>query len=163
MNFHVTMKRANKSRKSSSTVPHGWTMEYDANERPVYRCYHIQRGIDGMLRRCTFRCRKYQIKNGHSHRYYICAVNDPGFPKELCEREDIRTIDDMNSQILDALALVAGRLDISASKAMNSFICQIMRIALSLRKKCNDELIIQNVKIFDEKIISERIKYTVSG
>jgi len=105
-----------KTRYRRSRATPGWEPVFVAGVRR-YKWMTSQRTLEREMRRCIFTCRKQCVPKQHDHSFTLPRDQDPGFPKISAETEAIKCMDGLNRKLLEHLARVSGRLDISARKA----------------------------------------------
>ena len=124
------MSRAFTPRRSKNEVPCGWThvpAPSPKDRHTYYRCPEIGSAItiDGSLewRRCTYVCRKNQIRDHpsrkHPHNYSRPRDRDPGFPAAFEAKQEEKQKDDLRQAVIDHNGVLALKLGLTLSQASN--------------------------------------------
>ena len=136
MNRKVSRPRNGKSK---IVIPKNFLPDRDSSNRACWCCTHVGKCLDG-YRRCTFKCRRYQFADRknikHQHQYTLSRENDPGFPRNFEDINNVGNFTEITDNILHHLGTLAGELDISickcASNSMLSFIQKILKIGVTI-------------------------------
>ena len=155
-------------RKSSTAVPIGWTHvppPKPGDRHSWYRCPEIGSAIVENsrleLRRCTFRCRKEFIPkhpNKRSpHTFDVPQELDDGFPESAQLRKDLDTQDRLRNAIVDAVALLALRLQIPVARISQVPLREFILTMIKIGRSITEGDVTQIVNGFSDRIISERM------
>jgi hypothetical protein len=125
-------------RERSHDAPLGFTQIYDGKGNARWRCPKISR-VFGEFRRCSVVMQKSRITDHiqrSKHQYKIPRERDSMFPEDFNQDPAVLYIHEIDSLILDQVALVSGALNYSArsasSDAMFNFITSHVEMGMKI-------------------------------
>ena len=166
------MKRRFTPRVSEHQVPLGWTHtkppeRFGSSDRHSwYRCPKIDLAFAGgalEMRRCSHVCRKDQIHKHPNakfpHVFTIPQKDDPEFPAQLQDQQQIRSLEKLRGTILEHTAVFVAKMGISlnraAKKDLIDFICAMIRIGQTMvAESVNIE---EAIGHFSRRVLTEKL------
>lgn len=151
-----------RPRHVKNQVPSGWTPT-KMRGKAEWRCGDIQYNLKFQeYRRCSYVCEKRFISAHKIHEYNIPQADDNGFPAHILRNQEKVFRTNFNENIITDVALVSGRLDISANKAtsvaMRKFIISLLQKGYRLALSNNSVKIEDFVDPFSPPIFAEALK-----
>ena len=166
------MKRRFTPRVCEHKVPLGWTHtkppeRFGSSDRHSwYRCPKIDLAFAGgalEMRRCSHVCRKDQIHKHPNakfpHVFTIPQKDDPEFPAQLQDQQQIRSLEKLRGTILEHTAVFVAKMGISlnraAKKDLIDFICAMIRIGQTMvAESVNIE---EAIGHFSRRVLTEKL------
>ncbi len=128
--------------KETNLLPPGCSeVESSTDSHKQYRCPKLGWSIEMELRRCSYQGRRYNLANHlkkNRHMFNIPRDQDLGFPEAFVAGNKIQNDEQLQHTIMKKLAILSGKLNISAKKSVSSemeaFIHFLIDIGCQLHK-----------------------------